>query len=58
MLSKYFWLLLVIVWSTILLCGCTISLQNVSTAGKSEDIIDDQQKADADLKPNVSLSSI
>ncbi len=47
-----------ILFMGLILCSCTISMQNVSTNGEASDMIDQDQKADADIKPNVSIPSI
>jgi len=38
-----------------ILNSCTISFQNVSTHGSATDLIDENQKADADVSPNVEI---
>lgn len=38
-----------------MLTACTISFSNVSTHGKATDVIDEDQKADADVSPEVSI---
>lgn len=35
--------------------GCTISFQNISTHGYANDLVDENQAATADVKPNVEI---
>lgn len=42
----------------LMLTGCTISFQNISTHGKATDLVDEQQAATADVKPDISVSGI
>lgn len=42
----------------ILLCSCTISFQNVSTNGKADDLIDEEQTANPNVNAEVSLPKI
>lgn len=39
------------------LAGCTISFQNISTHGTATDLIDENQGATADVKPNIQIPS-
>lgn len=39
----------------ILLCGCTITLQNTSSNGKASDLIDDQMDTNPTVSPNISI---
>lgn len=36
--------------------GCTVSLTNVSTHGVASDLVDEEQAATADVKPNIQLT--
>lgn len=38
--------------------SCTISFQNISTHGAATDLVDQNQDAKADVKPNVSIPTI
>lgn len=44
-----------LVWFLLLLSGCTLNLQNISSNGKSTDLVDDNQAATADVKPTLTL---
>jgi len=46
---------LFVILNAILLVGCTISLNNVSTSGKAEDVIDEQQEASPDVHPDIDI---
>lgn len=37
------------------LVGCTISLQNISTNGKADDVVDSNQTADPTISPNIEI---
>lgn len=37
----------------LLLVGCTLSFQNISTNGKATDLVDEQQTASPDVSPNL-----
>lgn len=37
--------------------GCTISFQNISTHGTATDLVDENQGATADVKPNIQIPS-
>lgn len=39
----------------LMLASCTISFSNVSTHGTATDLIDEDMKNDADVKPNLNL---
>jgi hypothetical protein len=45
-------------WLVILLSGCTISFQNISTHGMATDLVDQDQGATADVKPNIQIPAI
>ena len=45
-------------WLVILLSGCTISFQNISTHGMATDLVDQDQGATADVKPNMQIPAI
>ena len=40
------------------LSGCTYSINLAHTQGTATDLIDENQKADADIKPNLTIPSI
>lgn len=37
--------------------SCTISFQNISTHGTTTDLVDEENNASADVKPNLNLTS-
>jgi len=39
----------------LLLCGCTISLNNVDTHGTAQDIVDDTQHVDPEITTDLKL---
>lgn len=39
----------------LLLGGCTISFQNISTHGTATDLVDEDQKADGNISPNLQI---
>ncbi len=45
-------------WLIILMTGCTISFQNISTHGSATDLVDQNQDATADIKPNIEIPMI
>lgn len=47
-----------VIFNLAALSSCTISLQNISTNGKAEDVVDDQLEASADVKPDVNVSAV
>lgn len=51
LISIIFMMLLFLVICT----SCTISFQNISTHGVANDLVDENQKTDADIKPNISI---
>ena len=38
---------------TIMFCSCTISINLIQTSGKATDVVDEDQKADANVDPQV-----
>lgn len=38
--------------------SCTISFQNISTHGTATDLVDQNQDATADVKPNIQIPAI
>ena len=36
-------------------CSCTISFQNISTHGTATDLVDEEQKTDAEISPALSI---
>jgi len=47
--------LLFAILCALLMHSCTISFNNVSTAGKAQDIIDEEQKTDPNISPDISI---
>lgn len=45
-------------WLAILATSCSLSFSNISTHGFANDLVDQDMKADADIKPNVSIPTI
>ncbi len=41
-----------------MLTACSISFSNISTHGNANDLIDEDMKADADVKPNLNLPAL
>ena len=41
-----------------LLTSCTLSFQNITNHGDSEDLIDENISADADIKPNLTMPKV
>lgn len=37
--------------------SCTLSMQNISTHGTATDLVDENQAATADVKPNIVIPS-
>jgi hypothetical protein len=48
-------LFLALMWG---LCSCTISFQNISTHGTATDLVDEDQKSDAQVDPEVSVPAV
>jgi len=44
--------------STFLLSACTISMQNISTHGTASDVVDENQKADAQIDAQIPLAGL
>ncbi len=40
------------------LVACTYSVNLVHTEGEAEDVVDETQRADADIKPNLTIPAI
>lgn len=38
-----------------LLCGCTMSVNQVHTEGTASDVVDEQQEASPDISPTLSI---
>lgn len=38
-----------------MITGCTLSFQNISTHGTATDLVDENQAAQADVSPDISL---
>lgn len=41
-----------------ILNGCTYSINMIHSSGTATDLIDENQKADADIKPNLNIPAI
>lgn len=41
-----------------ILTGCTYSINMVHTQGEASDVVDENQRADADVKPNLTIPAI
>lgn len=48
--------IIIIFLMLIMTSSCTYSINMVHTQGSADDIVDENQKADADVKPNVNVS--
>ena len=42
----------------LILNGCTYSINMVHTQGSATDVVDENQKADADVRPNITLPAL
>lgn len=49
---------LIITYFCLILNGCTYSINMIHSEGTATDLIDENQRADADIKPNVNLSGV
>jgi len=49
---------IVFAWLSIVLTSCTISFQNISTHGYANDLVDEEQGATADVKPNIQIPAM
>lgn len=49
---------IIFAWLAILMTSCTISFQNISTHGYANDLVDEEQGATADVKPNIQIPAI
>lgn len=55
-LSIFFCIYVLAVFSVAVIAqGCTISFQNISTHGTATDLVDENQRADANVRANVQL---
>ena len=43
---------------TLMLCGCTMSMSNISTHGQASDVVDEQQEASPDISPTLSIPAL
>jgi len=50
--------LVMIVCMGLIFSSCTYSINLAHTQGSASDLIDENQKADADIKPNLSIPAI
>lgn len=46
---------MLLIWTIVFFSSCTISLQNVSTNGKSQDQVDDAQTPSTNIKTDVKI---
>ncbi len=47
---------ILIIFAILGICtGCTYSINMIHSEGNASDMIDENQKADADIKPNIQL---
>lgn len=44
--------------SLLILTGCSISFVNISTHGTANDLVDEQLKANADIKPELAIPAL
>lgn len=42
----------------LLLSGCTYSINMIHSQGSATDLIDENQKADADIRPNITVPAV
>lgn len=49
--------IIIFCWLSIVLTSCTLSFQNISTHGYANDLVDDEFKTDADVKPVITVPS-
>jgi len=42
--------------TTTMISSCTISFQNIATHGTATDLVDQEQRADADVAPKINLT--
>ena len=50
--------LILIISLCFFLSGCTYSVTLAHTEGQATDLIDENQKADADIKPNLNIPAL
>ncbi len=41
---------------TVILCSCTLSVTTIHTQGSASDVVDENQRADPTVSPNLNLS--
>ena len=47
--------IIIFCYLAILMTSCTLSFQNISTHGVATDLVDENQAATADVKPNLNM---
>ena len=50
--------LVIVVAALLLATACTISVTTVHTQGVASDVVDEDQKADADVSPDISIPAL
>lgn len=51
-------MLYLIAWCCLVLNGCTYSINMVHTEGVASDVVDETQRADADVRPSLTIPAI
>ncbi len=57
-MQKIFTEIGVLIALTTIMTACTLSMQNISTHGTANDLVDESQAATAHIKPDIKVSSI
>ncbi len=47
-----------LICSTLLFCGCTLSVTTVHTQGTASDVVDEEQSTDPNVNPNISIPAL
>jgi hypothetical protein len=47
--------LVILIFILIMNCSCTISFQNIATHGTANDLVDENQRTDPDIKPVIQV---
>lgn len=50
--------LFLLIVSTVFLTGCTISFQNISTHGTATDLVDENQTAQPNISPDLTVPAM
>ena len=50
--------MILIIYLCLTLSGCTYSITMAHTEGQTTDLIDEQQKANAEVKPNLAIPAL